>query len=84
MVFMIGGGLYLVILIVSGLLRDPEETAPPREEMEVIESRGRCLVCGGPLRENVVHCRRCRTPHHEECWRYFGSCSTYGCREERF
>lgn len=43
-----------------------------------------CCVCGEEITERVVHCRSCRTPHHEDCWRYFGACSTYGCGERRF
>ena len=43
-----------------------------------------CMVCGEPLVHDVVHCRRCRTPHHRECWSYCGGCSTYGCREKAF
>jgi hypothetical protein len=31
------------------------------------------------MSEGVVVCRRCRTPHHLECWRYVGRCTTYGC-----
>ncbi|HYF45075.1 MAG TPA: RING finger protein [Acidimicrobiales bacterium] len=40
---------------------------------------GRCPVCGSPLHGEVTHCRKCRTPHHPECWRYAGGCSTYAC-----
>jgi hypothetical protein len=43
--------------------------------------RGHCLVCGGVLASGVVRCASCRTPHHAECWRWIGECSTYACRE---
>jgi hypothetical protein len=43
-----------------------------------------CPVCCGPIRSELVFCRRCRTPHHLECWRYNGGCSTYACRETRY
>lgn len=43
-----------------------------------------CKVCGDDLDHEVVICRRCRTPHHRECWHYYGACSTYGCGETRF
>jgi hypothetical protein len=43
-----------------------------------------CQVCGDEITDRVVHCRSCRTPHHEDCWRYYGACSTYGCGEHRF
>ena len=38
-----------------------------------------CIVCGEPLTTDLVTCRRCRTPHHKDCWQYFGGCATYAC-----
>jgi RING finger family protein len=38
-----------------------------------------CQVCGEPLTQDLVYCQACRTPHHRECWDYFGGCSTYAC-----
>ncbi len=46
--------------------------------------KGRCPVCGSEMRDRPVACLRCRTPHHEECWRYTGECSTFACRERRY
>lgn len=43
-----------------------------------------CQICGEKIQDDVVFCRRCRTPHHRECWHYYGACSTYGCRETRY
>jgi hypothetical protein len=43
-----------------------------------------CKVCGEDIVTDMVFCRRCKTPHHVECWQYYGACSTYGCRETRF
>jgi hypothetical protein len=40
-----------------------------------------CKICGDAIREEMVYCRRCKTPHHLECWRYTGRCSIFGCRE---
>jgi len=45
---------------------------------------GLCPVCAAPMTEGVVHCDKCKTPHHEECWRYVGQCSTYACKGKRF
>ena len=43
-----------------------------------------CPVCGSRiLREDRVTCRRCRTPHHQDCWEFNGQCSTYACGEKR-
>lgn len=43
-----------------------------------------CPVCGTALEAQVVDCAKCSTPHHEECWRYAGQCSTYACQEKAF
>ena len=43
-----------------------------------------CLICGEPIRDRVVYCRACRTPHHHDCWVYYGACSTYGCHCREF
>jgi len=41
-----------------------------------------CQVCGDGI-ELPVHCCKCRTPHHRDCWEYYGSCSVYACGEKR-
>jgi hypothetical protein len=43
-----------------------------------------CQVCGETIETDMVFCRRCRTPHHLDCWQYTGCCSVYGCRETRY
>ncbi len=44
-----------------------------------------CQICGDAIRtSDVVFCRSCRTPHHEDCWNYFGACSTFGCGQKVF
>ena len=52
-------------------------------EIQLIED-ARCAVCGELLRQEIVYCRRCKTPHHRDCWEYNQGCSTYGCRETLF
>lgn len=44
----------------------------------------KCQVCGEDIGEELVFCARCRTPHHQECWEYYGSCTVYGCQETDF
>ena len=39
---------------------------------------------GETITGDAVLCRRCKTPHHQDCWQYYGACSTYGCRETRY
>lgn len=44
-----------------------------------------CQICGSKIApEAKVVCRRCGTPHHEDCWEFNGRCSTYACGEKRF
>jgi len=43
-----------------------------------------CKVCGETIQGDLVYCRRCKTPHHGECWRYIGACSVYGCLETAY
>ena len=39
-----------------------------------------CKVCGTDFSETApVYCSRCDVPHHEDCWRYVGQCSIFGC-----
>lgn len=39
-----------------------------------------CRVCGDAVdRESGVACVLCRAPHHQECFDYAGTCSTFGC-----
>jgi hypothetical protein len=55
------------------------EPGPQAEATEAI-----CQICGEPITSDVVYCRRCKTPHHRDCWEYYGACSTYGCGGKRF
>ena len=43
-----------------------------------------CMICGEAILQRRVQCRRCHTPHHQECWDYLGQCSTYGCGEKKW
>ncbi len=43
-----------------------------------------CQVCGDEITTDMVFCRRCKTPHHLECWQYVGSCAIYGCQEKHY
>lgn len=39
----------------------------------------RCGVCGEEATVRRVLCAKCMTPHHDECWKYSGGCSIFGC-----
>ncbi|WP_202921349.1 RING finger protein [Anatilimnocola aggregata] len=43
-----------------------------------------CQVCGESLAEKIVYCTSCQTPHHLDCWQYFGSCSVYACGQKKY
>ena len=43
-----------------------------------------CQICGETIDSEIIYCRSCKTPHHHDCWQYFGACSTYGCGDKRF
>jgi len=39
-----------------------------------------CQICGDQINfKNVVYCNDCGTAHHDDCWKYNGQCSTFGC-----
>jgi hypothetical protein len=58
------------------------EVAIDAKEPDAVESQ--CQVCGEPLAKDLVYCGGCRTPHHRECWEYFGGCSTYACGHKQY
>lgn len=43
-----------------------------------------CRVCGEKIAHDLVFCRRCKTPHHRDCWLYAGRCSVFGCGAAQF
>jgi hypothetical protein len=52
-------------------------------------AEAQCQVCGealgsGDAAGDLVYCSACETPHHRECWQYFGGCSTYACGQKKF
>jgi len=38
-----------------------------------------CPVCGHRVEAAARNCPKCATPHHADCWKYFGGCAIYGC-----
>ncbi len=51
---------------------------PPPPEKPV------CPICGAGIATGRADCAKCRTPHHLECWKYFGMCSMFACGERRY
>jgi hypothetical protein len=50
----------------------------------VIAGEVKCGVCNDAVTEDRVLCRRCRAPHHRDCWDYNRGCSVYACRETAY
>lgn len=73
--------IYLLILQTA----KATQIDPAQVQMTYIENdTSICMVCGEDVREPAaVHCVKCNTPHHKECWEYIGRCSTYGCTSRR-
>ncbi len=71
--------LYDQLLLTSsrGIEFLEQQSFQPLEEVK-------CQVCGEEIRDDLVFCRRCKTPHHRECWQYNGACSVFGCGETHF
>lgn len=46
--------------------------------------RVNCQICGEEILTEMVFCRQCQTPHHRECWEYFGRCAVFGCQESEY
>lgn len=57
-------------------------TAKPVANLSLKEAV--CQICGETVKLDAVFCRSCKTPHHKDCWEYYGACSTYGCGQRRF
>lgn len=52
-------------------------------ESATIIGEVRCPICSDDVMQDMVLCRRCKTPHCSECWEYNGKCATFACMENR-
>ena len=43
----------------------------------------KCPICSEEIRQSMVVCARCKTPHCQDCWQYNGQCATFACNETR-
>ncbi|MHC4778386.1 MAG: RING finger protein [Planctomycetota bacterium] len=81
--------LTLLLTATELVYRKVEALRTGNLEIEYLEgpfapAPGSCPTCGSDLETDVVWCKRCRTPHHKECWRYNRGCATFACGEDRF
>lgn len=70
----------LAIALYDAALEQPGAGIEFLTEVVVHQDQPICQVCGEAMQHPEVLCARCFTPHHEDCWIYFGGCSIYGCR----
>src|SRR6185295_2059671 len=76
-------GAYRLLESVPGFESAPSVQILPIARPQLAQSQ--CQVCGASLGQGVVvQCRRCSTPHHEDCWTYAGECSTFACQERQY
>lgn len=47
-------------------------------------AQSQCQICGEALESDLVYCASCHTPHHRDCWEYYGGCSTYACGQKKY
>ena len=60
------------------------EFVEARTEAKLTLQAAVCQICGESVKLDAVFCRSCKTPHHKDCWEYYGACSTYGCGQRRY
>lgn len=59
--------------------RGPGSEGITWETVSELPAGARCPLCEHPLAGELRRCAKCRTPHHADCWDYFGGCTRYGC-----
>jgi len=72
-----------------GLLEQTREALESRDAVQYFDApapdtKSNCPVCAAAVEDRRVVCRRCKTPHHRECWEYARGCSMFACGESRF
>jgi hypothetical protein len=80
--------LVALVRVGRGLLEQVREAVENRTAVQFfdappLDAKRSCPVCGAAVAEGLVTCRRCRTPHHRECWEYARGCSMFACGETR-
>lgn len=60
------------------------EFVEPQPEAVLSLDEAVCQICGETVKLDPVLCRSCKTPHHKDCWEYYGACSTYGCGQQKY
>ncbi len=80
--------LSAILIAMSGALYLRKRKTEPSDEHIKIETKnepfigGNCPYCGGLIKANskITVCPDCETPHHLECWKKHGGCTTFGCK----
>lgn len=77
-------GKYETLLEDYKAIKKPaEKTTPVPFAQFSLNPEFKCPVCKEAARTDdhhqVIFCSYCRTPHHVNCYKSIGHCSTYGC-----
>ena len=75
----LGPAVDVVISIADSFLVEGEPGRALADAMQIMIATGTCLVCGMGMEAETVRCAKCRTPHHKDCFAYFGRCAVFGC-----
>ncbi len=54
------------------------------ENEAAIVAEVKCPICSEEIKNDMVVCARCKTPHCLDCWEYNGQCATFACSEARY
>lgn len=74
----------LSVQLYDAAIREPLEGIEFTNQPVIDPASPLCGVCGEGIDTPEIMCGSCRTPHHRECWHYYGGCSIYGCGGRRF
>lgn len=66
------------------MLVDAEGIQFVREDEASIVADVKCPICSEEINQDMVVCKRCKTPHCLDCWDYNGQCATFACSETRY
>lgn len=65
-------------------LKETSEIKFVEQDLATIIETVQCPICSELIRQSMVICVRCKTPHCVDCWEYNGQCATFACGETRF
>jgi hypothetical protein len=73
----LGKFIDLAVAVLQAMRRLAEPTGFVLDGLSIAGSA--CPICGHAITDDPLACPTCRTPHHRDCWKYFGGCAIFGC-----